>query len=266
MSKLAIETIELTPDDAQVELADNRPFFIKGCTSQPSTGFLLVHGFTGTPWEMRDIGLHLAEQGNDVLGVRLPGHGTSAEDLAGRKYEEWLAAVEEGYRHLARNHQQIIGVGLSTGSLLLIAAARKHSFAGLILLSPYLKMRQLLAPFAGLLKYFIRYNRRPIDIGVSPYYYQDRPIAGAHQINRLIRKAKKQLPHIDCPTLVASAAGDITVDSRSAVTLFNRLKCKRKEYYRFGKAVPHVLTTADNPKQDELLQISAKFAGTLNAQ
>ena len=60
-----------------------------------------MHGFTATPWEVRPFAEALAESGYVALGVRLPGHGTRPEDLARRRYEEWLAAVEEGYGLLA---------------------------------------------------------------------------------------------------------------------------------------------------------------------
>ncbi len=139
-------------------------------------------------------------------------------------------------------------------------------FSGLILLSPYLKLRQILAPLAFLFRHFIKYSMRPADLEVSPYYYRERPLASVHQIYRLIKRVKRTLPRIDVPALVASAAGDITVNAESAITLYNRLGSKKKEYYRFGKEVPHVLTTADNPRQDEILQLSTEFAGAITAR
>jgi carboxylesterase len=43
------------------------PFYFPG----GKTGCLLVHGFTGSPKEMRWMGEYLAGQGYTVLGVRL---------------------------------------------------------------------------------------------------------------------------------------------------------------------------------------------------
>lgn len=259
MDEIKLEILELNREDASINLPENKPFFIQGLAGKNQVGLLLVHGFTGSPWEMRDIGLHLAQSGARVFGVRLPGHGTTAEDLAKRSYEEWLDAVNAGYQFLAEECDQIVGVGLSTGALLLLAATEKRSFDGLVLLSPYLKMRQSLAPLAFILRYVVKHSRRELDTGVSPYYYQDRPLAAVHQINRLIRKIKRMLPTIKTPTLVASAAGDLTIRPESAATLYNRLGSKIKEYHQFGREVPHVLTTADNPKQDEVLQITTRF-------
>jgi len=46
------------------------PFFLSGSRC----GCLLVHGFTGTPKEMRWMGENLHSQGYTVLGIRLSGH------------------------------------------------------------------------------------------------------------------------------------------------------------------------------------------------
>ncbi len=46
------------------------------------TGCLLLHGFTGTPKEMRMLGDSLASDGHTVLAPRLFGHATDPEDYA----------------------------------------------------------------------------------------------------------------------------------------------------------------------------------------
>ena len=59
-------------------------------------GVLMVHGFTGSPASMRPIGEWLASNGLSVEGVRLPGHGTSVEDLRTRAWTEWVGAATAG--------------------------------------------------------------------------------------------------------------------------------------------------------------------------
>ena len=51
-------------------------------------GVLLIHGFPGSPVEMRLIGEYLNEREMTVLAPLLPGHGTTPEDLYQRKYPE----------------------------------------------------------------------------------------------------------------------------------------------------------------------------------
>ena len=46
-------------------------------------GVLLCHGFTGSPQTLRPWAEYLAQQGLTVSLPRLPGHGTTWQDLAG---------------------------------------------------------------------------------------------------------------------------------------------------------------------------------------
>ena len=68
------------------------PFFISG----GKTGCLLIHGFTGTPKEMRMLGDFLAAEGYTVLAPRLFGHATAPADMARARWADWVASVEDG--------------------------------------------------------------------------------------------------------------------------------------------------------------------------
>ena len=64
------------------------PFFFPGS----KTGILLIHGFTGTPKEMRWMGEYLHQKQHlTVLGIRLSGHATQPEDMLRSSYTDWLA-------------------------------------------------------------------------------------------------------------------------------------------------------------------------------
>jgi carboxylesterase len=173
---------------------------------------LMVHGFSATPWEMRTLADYLAKRGFACLALCLPGHGTTPEDLAGRRWEEWLDATVHGYDLLAERFSRVYGVGLSTGALLLLALALQRQPAGLILLSPYLRLRHRLAPFAGWLRYLKPYQQRPLGNAEAAHYYARRPLAGVHQINRLLRTLSSRLGEITAPALAIHGEGDQTID------------------------------------------------------
>ncbi|HLA87386.1 MAG TPA: hypothetical protein VJL10_05165, partial [Anaerolineales bacterium] len=65
------------------------PFFFSG----GRTGCLLIHGFTGTPKEMRWMGEYLNQQGLTCLGIRLAGHATHPEDMRRSRWTDWAASV-----------------------------------------------------------------------------------------------------------------------------------------------------------------------------
>lgn len=85
---------------------------------------LLVHGFTGTPWDVRPLGEALAAGGFRVRGLRLPGHGTTPEAMLSAGAGDWLAACEEGLA--AFREPRVAVVGLSMGALLAVVLAARH--------------------------------------------------------------------------------------------------------------------------------------------
>ena len=233
------------------------PFMLRppGATSAA----LLVHGFTGTPWEMRLLGKALAIAGIASLAIRLPGHGTSPEDLAKKRWEEWDDAVQVGYTILCKDYSSIYGIGMSTGCLLLLAAARTNPMSGLVLFSPYLRIQHWLAPYAGWLKWFRPYQVKPEADNSQKHYYRRRPLAGIHQINRLIKRVRSQLPLITCPVLAFNGEGDQTVDIESGRELIDRMASEIKDYRCYGADVPHVLTREENPYRVKMFTQAIEF-------
>ncbi len=240
---------------------DNLPFML--CPREATTAVLLVHGFTATPWEMRPLAEFLAEAGIASLAVRLPGHGTSPEDLVARRWEEWLQACCDGYRILCKDFQVIYGMGMSTGCLLLLTLARDNPLKGLVLFSPYLRVLHRLAPYAGWLRWLRPYQVKPVTDGLDERYYERRPLAGIHQINRLLQTVRRQLPQILCPVLAFNGEGDQTVDIDSGRQLVDLLGSSVKIHERYGPEVSHVLTRENNPCRWSMFLQAVRFAQEL---
>jgi carboxylesterase len=248
---------------AGVQEAD-LPFFVS--PPEVTAAVLLVHGFSATPWEMRPLAEDLAQRGIASLAVRLPGHGTSPEDLAEKRFEEWVDTVLRGFDLLTGHFPRTYGAGLSTGSLLLLALALRRQPDGLVLLSPYLRLRHRLAPFAGWLRYLKPYQHRPLAGEEARHYYERRPLAGVHQINRLVRTLAPRLGEITVPVLAIHGEGDQTVNIDSGRELVDRLGSKVKVYERLGPEAPHVLTGVENSQRSVVFDLIGKFLGELETQ
>ena len=115
------------------------------------TGALLIHGFTGSPQSMKSLGEHLANEGLSVSGIRLPGHGTTWEDLNVRKASEWTGAVDEALDKMLAAHDEVFLVGLSFGGTLALdcASRRPDDVKGLVTLAGMVHSkdpRRFLAP------------------------------------------------------------------------------------------------------------------------
>jgi carboxylesterase len=105
-----------------VRVTDAAPFSL----GDGDRGVLLVHGFTGTPFEMRLLGEELARRGYAVEGVRLAGHAGTTADLARSNWHDWYASAAAALDRLrARVGGRPVAVaGLSMGGLLTLELAR----------------------------------------------------------------------------------------------------------------------------------------------
>lgn len=105
----------------------SEPFELVG---DDDLGVVLVHGFTGTPYEVRYLGEQLARAGLTVRAPRLPGHGTHVDELDRTTWQDWAAAVEHAAVELGRRCRQVAVVGQSLGGLLaLYTASRRPEIA-----------------------------------------------------------------------------------------------------------------------------------------
>src|ERR1700737_1202492 len=88
-------------------------------------GVLLIHGFCGTPPEVRGLGEHLSAGGFRVHGILLAGHGTTPEDLATTHWTDWIDSAQSPLEGLRAECRQVFVAGQSMGgSLSLVLAAR----------------------------------------------------------------------------------------------------------------------------------------------
>lgn len=104
-------------------MALGEPFDLVG---DGAIGVVCIHGFTGTPYEMRYLGDSLARAGISVHGIRLPGHGTRVEDLDRTTWTDWADAVEDAYDTMRMVCNRVALVGQSLGGLLALHLASKR--------------------------------------------------------------------------------------------------------------------------------------------
>jgi carboxylesterase len=118
---------------------DTNEFFLPGIGGDGAgVSALLIHGLTGTPYEMRYLGERLAERAVRVRGVKLAGHAGMPEELGPVSYDNWYESVVNGLEELRQYGEPIVVVGLSMGAVLSarLAADQGESVAGLAMLAP----------------------------------------------------------------------------------------------------------------------------------
>jgi carboxylesterase len=86
---------------------------------------------------MRGLAEAFAAAGFSVELPRLPGHGTTVEEMKETRWADWTAEVEAAYQRLAARTERVVVAGLSMGgSLSLWTAFRHPEVAGLVLVNP----------------------------------------------------------------------------------------------------------------------------------
>lgn len=128
--------------------SEHKPFYMQGADAAA----LFVHGFPGTPAEMRPLAERLHAQGWTVQGILLPGFGPEIENIPEKRVSDWTFAVEEAMNNLRRQHRLVVLIGYSLGGALALQTAVNTDPDGLVLLAPFWKIDHVLWKMIPLLK------------------------------------------------------------------------------------------------------------------
>ena len=184
-------------------------------------GVVLSHGFTGSPASMRPWGEHLADLGYAVSVPRLPGHGTTWQEMNRTTFADWYAEVESAFEKLRSECDEVVVGGLSMGGglVLWLAANHPHDVAGVVLVNAAVSSqnRQLLAvPLAKRLLPGL--NGIGNDIkkqGVSEHGYTKTPLKALHSMMQGWKQVRADLPKVTQPVLIFRSREDHVVDEQS---------------------------------------------------
>ncbi len=226
---------------------------------------LLVHGFTGTPKEMRWLGEHLHREGFTVFGVRLAGHATRLEDLYRIRWRDWLASVEDGW-HLLRSagHDPIVVMGLSLGGVLSLLLASAFPVAGVVAMStPYRLPPHPLLPFLRPLSRVMRTmakgpdDTRDKEAQKEHIAYPALPVYGLAELRDLLALFRERLPQVRVPVLVIHSRGDQAVSPENALHIFEALGSEDKALLWVENS-GHPITV--EPDRETVFHAAAQFA------
>lgn len=102
-----------------------------------AAGVLVLHGFTGNPSSVRQLAGAFAAADLHVELPRLPGHGTTVEDMMTTSWSDWTGEVERAYERLVDRAASVVVAGLSMGGSLALWTAGQHpEVRGLVLVNP----------------------------------------------------------------------------------------------------------------------------------
>ena len=196
------------------------PFLFLGDPAKPAC--LLIHGFTGTPKEMRWMGEYLNQQGFTCLGVRLAGHASNPEDMIRSRYADWIASVEDGYHLLRGVADNIFLVGLSMGGVLSLLMSTRLDVSGVIAMSTPLHLpTDYPIWLLQLVSVIMRYRPKTKETPGSGWFdkaayadhvsYSKNPVRSTAELKKLILKMHAVLPKVHVPVLLMHSKNDTYV-------------------------------------------------------
>ncbi len=195
-------------------------------------GVLLSHGFTGSPASMVPWGRHLSECGFAVAVPRLPGHGTSWQEMNATTWQDWYAELEQAFDKLHANCDRVVVGGLSMGGglLLRLAGERGNDVAGVMLVNAAVasENKQLLA--VPLLKRVLPSMpgigndiKKP---GQEEYGYDRVPLRALASMLAAWKEVRRDLPKVTQPIVHFRSSEDHVVDPSSARIIASKVSSR----------------------------------------
>lgn len=194
------------------------------------TAVLFIHGIVGTPNHFRDL-IPLVSAVPDawsVHNVLLPGHGGTVAEFAESSVEVWQNHVLDAFEKLAMEHEQVLVVAHSMGTLfaLQLAVAHREKIPNLFLLA--VPMRPWLRWFGIKNMLRVTFNRirpdRPLEaatlqacgVKVTRKLWKYLSwIPRYLELFRLIHKTEKQLNDLQVATIAWQSGRDELVSNCS---------------------------------------------------
>jgi carboxylesterase len=227
------------------------------------TGVLLIHGYTGSPQGLRPWGEYLnAKEGYTVLCPRLPGHGTTPQDLATTRWEDWVGEVEMSLRGLKERCSTVVVGALSMGAGLALdlAARRPDDITALALVNSFLYTddpRAKLVPVLGKLPLYVKGVGDDVaDPSQHEIAYAKTPTKSTASMLTALAGVRERLGAVHAPALLFVSRQDHVVKTGNTQLVYDSISSIDKEIVWLEKSY-HVATL--DYDRDLIFERSAEF-------
>jgi carboxylesterase len=196
------------------------------------TGVLLLHGFTGSPYSMLPWARHLAAEGFAVSVPRLPGHGTTWQEMNRTEWTDWFAEASHGFDKLRESCDEVFVFGLSMGGCLSLRLAeeRPDEVAGLVLVNPIITTTSKLIVAVPVLKRVVGSVPGVVnDIkkpGQVEYGYDRMPLRALDSMRAMWKATRDDLPKVTVPLVVFRSVEDHVVEPISTQIITQRVSSR----------------------------------------
>jgi len=259
--------------DSENPAVDTREFLFPG----DGVSALLIHGLSGTPFEMRYLGEQLAAAGVRVCGIRVAGHAGAPEELGAATHAQWYETAVDGFERLRRYGDPVVVVGLSMGAVLgaRLTEDQGEAVAGLVELAPAFFLPPLVraalsaAGFFGWIRDSVYLRGRGSDIHDNAARHAHpsvrlMPLSAALELLKLSAIVRPNLRRITQPVLIIHSRRDHTCPMRRNVTyLLKHLGSRQKRAVILEESF-HVITV--DSEKDRVVSEVVEFVKSLRGR
>lgn len=230
-----------------------------------------MHGFTGSPFEMRPLGEGLADRGYTVYAPRLAAHCETSAVLGQSTYPDWVRSADEAFVHLREQVDRIYVCGLSLGGLITLdlASRRGSQIAAVAALAVPLWFARIPELLVSLTRRLGRTPRITIpkwggsDIADPTMQMRNNlaqgtiglSIPAVMSLREYADRVRERLPSVRVPVFTAHAPQDHTAPYACMATLVRELGSPAVETFTATRSY-HVLPL--DYDRDELLDAVAR--------
>ncbi len=215
------------------------------------TGVLMLHGFSGGPYEIMPLAKYIKENTNWIIETpTFTGHGEmDSLSLKGYKAEHWLMDAELAYRNLAKKVERIYVIGFSMGGVIALYLAKRYSINRIVLLSAatkYIAPTQLLKDLRAMAKDAI--NGRLKDNELFKRYenkIKNVPASSTVQFMKIVSQVEPYIHTIDIPAFIVQGQCDGIVPSATAQLLYDKLPSTEKQIFFSPNGKHHICYSDD---------------------
>ncbi|MEM7738688.1 MAG: alpha/beta fold hydrolase [Deinococcota bacterium] len=137
--------------DAPFQSSEHQPFVLGKSPHKA----LLIHGFPGTPAEMRPLAEMLVSQGYEAHGLLLPGFGKDIGNLGQQTRHDWITHALSAWENLQQNAETVVLIGFSMGAAIAlhVAAQSNHKPHRLMLIAPFWRFNAQFTWLLAIMRY-----------------------------------------------------------------------------------------------------------------
>lgn len=227
------------------------PFSLDGNTEQC---WLLIHSYTSTPDEMRELANILNETfGEYILAPCLNGHAKLPSDLESYSLKDWYDQIEKDYIDLSERCEGVSVVGSSIGGLIAIRLAEEYEVNSVYALNTffsipynfyYLLKPEIYLEFIGPHLHYVKKNktgRIASPVGQERHFsYSNMPLDPIINSKDFFQETKDNIHKIEEPIFIAHSTEDPVSSFESVKEVYELIPSESKRFLEVSES-EHIL-------------------------